>query len=89
MMLQIAEYLVRISTNVLRPSQNLKNYRFACGAVFKFTWNPSYKISIAYIVKVSEITRKIQSILWVSARSLPDNHTISDAIVQHKPCVSW
>lgn len=37
MMLQIDEYLVRISTNVVRPSQNLKNYRLACAAVPKFT----------------------------------------------------
>lgn len=44
MMLQIDEYLVRISTNVRRPSQNLKNYRFACAAVLKFTWNPGHMI---------------------------------------------
>lgn len=37
MMLQIDEYLVRISTNVIRPSQKLKKYNAAAQANLKFT----------------------------------------------------
>lgn len=62
MMLQIDEYLVRISTNVIRPSQNLKNYRLACAAELEFSSNPSHNIIIACIFKVSKITIKTQSL---------------------------